>query len=167
MLNHIAEVGDYIKLSGQRSFIEGTVVSKNSEDGTFKVVFSFYKTDMSGFLTDGGEFDWYSQSDVLDIQREFKILDISEHIDSVTGHMKTWFDMSKINNHYSQAVNGYYCHFSDYNPTECDTFVFKGFAKHIELVRNPEENKRIWLSDYTVNNLSVNGVLRRGYESIK
>ncbi len=108
----------------------------------------------------------FNANQVINIEREYKIMSINENKDIETKEPTVLIEMSRIDKIYHNHGNGYIVT-NMYNPSNFDLFIYKGDSINsfdcFEICNNPKQNKIINLSEYRVSNVNYDGMARSAF----
>ncbi|MDB4925373.1 hypothetical protein [Mucilaginibacter sp.] len=170
-------VGDYVWIDeeyfdedGDGYLLTGTVIDIDQSKKELKVSLNMLPTDDISFmaLSDYGEDDfedgrWFPFNKMKQVERQYKVLDITDSYDDVNNKPVTIAKMSKIIKSYLRVAGGYRL-FSHYSHSSYDVFILtKNSNAYTSTVYNTVEKKIINFENFELGFSVIDGVKQKTY----
>jgi len=162
-------VGDVIQLSptlmstlDDLDLEKCTVLQTDTKDSRVKVVFNNDNTENETTFDRDSTIDWFSTAHVIAIERDYKVLELTDNQDTVTGQEVCIITMAKIKKTVNQTGNGYKIT-AKVDEQDTDNFFLAGFAAH-ELEELKETTNRIGFSQYKLRDAGLDDTPIKGWQ---
>ncbi len=151
--------------------LSGTVIDINQNKTEVKVAFYLRVTDDDTFLESGNEDDdedveyarWFPVAKIYQIEREYKVMEIEDNIDTNTNEPMTIAKLSKINKGYLKVSGGYRVH-RTCSHSNFDIFILSDHsAAYNSICYQPELNKIINFENFKLGHSFANGITQPTY----
>ena len=126
-------IGDIVQLSpSQMSTIDDldlekcTVIELDEEHKRIKVVFNNNTLTNELFFGKHSIIDWFSIDHVIDIERDYKVIEITDNQDTITGQDVCFITMAKMVKKFNQTSQGHTIT-AIADPLGIDRFILVGF----------------------------------------
>jgi len=163
-------VGDVIELAPhKRATIDDfdlekcTVLELNEDTAHIKVVFNKNNVVHEKLFANDSIIDWFSVEHVIDVERDYKILNITDNIDMHSGQPVTIAVMAKVIKQISHSSKGYTL-IGAPDKADTDTFIFIGL-NYRELMDYKGTTNRISLSNFRVEDAVINNTNKHVFYS--
>lgn len=156
-------IGDIVELSPSKlstlddldlekcTVLEIDVVNKH-----IKVVFNNDNNKNETFFDVQSTVDWFSMVHVIDIERDYTIVSLTDNQDTVTNQPVTIMNMAKLVKKVSHNQSGYTIS-SSANEKNIEAFIFVGI-KYDDLIAYKGKTKRISFSKFRGEDVMINGI---------
>jgi len=169
--------GDYVLIDenfmdedGFEYELSGTVIDLNQIKKEVKVAFYLRVTDDDTFMEVGGDDDddleyarWFPINKIYQVEREYKVMDITDNFDNVNNKPITIAKLSKIIKSYQRVAGGYRLS-RLFSYSNFDVFILtENSAAYNSIFYNPLENKIINFENFELGYSFADGVKQATY----
>lgn len=164
-------IGDIVELSPTKlstlddiDLEKCTVLQIDKIGNRVKVVFNNDITTNETFFDNESKTDWFSIAHVIAIERDYKVMELSDNQDTVTGQEVCIITMAKLKKNIKQTDRGYTIT-AVVNENDTDKLFLAGFSAH-ELDSIEGTINRISFSQYKLRDagLGLNNIPIKGWE---
>jgi hypothetical protein len=162
-------VGDIVGLSPNKmSTLDdldlevGTVLEIDEEESQYKVVFNNDPSINEAFFDNDSVVDWFSRKHVINVERDYKVIDIADSQDTITGQEVCIITMARLKKQVEQTDEGYHITASA-DEFDTDKFIFAGFTAN-ELSELQDTYSRISFAQYKLMDACIDAVSVKSYK---
>jgi len=155
-------IGDVVELSPDKmstlddlDLEKCTVLEVDKAEKRIKVVFNNNNLQSESFFGKSSTVSWFSTRHVIDIERDYQIIKITDNQDTLSNQPVTILTMAKVIKAVQQSDKGYTL-VGFVNKNDTDLFIFKGIAYN-DLIGYLGETKRISFARFGCENVVING----------
>jgi hypothetical protein len=161
-------IGDIVELSPTKlstlddlDLEKCTVLEVDEVKNYIKVVFNNNNQDNERFFDNESTVDWFAIHHVIDVERDYKIVKMTDTQDTVTNQPVTIVTMAKVIKQLSHTDKGY-LFTGVVNELDMDTFIFVGIPYN-DLAEYTGTTKRISLSKFKTDDAVIDGTTVKAY----
>jgi hypothetical protein len=161
-------IGDVIELSPTKmstlddfDLEKCTVLEVDKYSKRIKVIFNNNNSDNETFFDSHSKIDWFHTEHVIDVERDYKILKITDNEDTVSHQPVSIATMAKVSKKFTRIINGYTIS-GVVNEWDNETFIFIGLP-YKELIKHRGEIRRISFSKFRPEEANINGIMVKAW----
>jgi hypothetical protein len=162
-------IGDVVELSPTKmstlddfDLEKCTVLELDETDNRIKVVFNNDADVNETFFNNESTIDWFSTEHVIDIERDYKVIEITDNQDTITGQEVCVISMAKVIKQVVPTEDG--CAIAAVaDEQSIDKFIFIGFTAAELSVLDGTVN-RISFAQYKIRDAEIDYVPIRGWQ---
>jgi hypothetical protein len=164
-------IGDIVELSPSKTSTlddldleMGTVLEIDKLKNRYKVAFNNDTLVNERFFDNNSTIDWFSHQHIINVERDYKVIEITDNQDTITGQDVCIITMVKLKKKVAQTEDGYIISaFSD--EFDIDKFIFAGFTAN-EMSELQDTYGRISFAQYKLRDAGIDDVAFRVYQAI-
>ena len=138
-----------------------TVLEINEETDQIKVVFNNNDRRNERSFNKSNKVDWFSLIHVTDIQRDYKMIKLTDNVDDYSQQSVAIITMAKVIKQVAHTEKGYTITGVP-SKTDFDTFIFVG-VNYNDMAEYKGTTSRITLSDFRVGDATIDGEIIKAY----
>jgi hypothetical protein len=161
-------VGDIVELSPSKmstlddlDLEKCTVLEVDKPGKRIKVVFNNDNAENETFFAQQSTVKWFSMEHVIDIERDYKILKVTDNQDTVSNQFATVLTMAKLVKKARHTAEGYSLT-STVNEWDTELFIFVGI-RYDDLAEYEGQTKRISFSNFKPEEVNMNGLIEKAW----
>jgi len=139
-----------------------TVLEIDSEENKYRVVFNNDTDINERFFDNDSTIDWFSRQHIINVERDYKVTDISDNQDTITGQEVCIITMAKLKKRIDKTEKGYYVT-AAVDEFDTDKFIFAGFTAN-ELSELQDTYNRLNFAQYKLRDAEIDSVPIKGWQ---
>ncbi|RKR80927.1 hypothetical protein BDD43_1065 [Mucilaginibacter gracilis] len=161
-------IGDVVELSPNKmstlddfDLEKCTVLEIDKAGQRIKVAFNNHNTRDEDFFSNSSIVNWYTLKHVINIERDYKVVDITDNQDTTNNQPVTFLAMARVHKTIKQSARGYEIT-KVINANDTETFIFVG-VPYADLKQYLGNIKRISFSKFKADEVSINGSIAKAW----
>ncbi|MEO6522574.1 MAG: hypothetical protein ABIN91_12900 [Mucilaginibacter sp.] len=163
-------IGDIVELSPTKmSTLDdldlevGTVLEINEQEHCYKIVFNNDTYINERFFDNNSTSDWFSLQHIINVERDYKVINITDNQDTITGQEVCIITMAKVKKQVELTEQGYTIT-AVVDEFDTDKFIFAGFTAN-ELSELQDTYSRVSFAQYKLRDAEIDYVPIKGWQS--